>query len=346
MCPLPVTVIDVLELDAGSIVVNLGHIVSSGQVLLQGPRTTITQFGIGFGPIVGLGWGFSAWDGRPTGACAPGQVLQIGGLRVSAPPEASITVDGVLQTPQAGFNAFEVQVTGATLVPAFETGLESRLTGSFLLDWFLFPVSVGGSGFPSSPADAASFLLHGQGVFDVALSQDALRFGPSPTVEAWTWTRAEFDLQPVLEPSTLLLFGTTMAGLGLARWTQRRQGSWAFNKSREQLHGCRRALPPDARAGVLVKSGRGELAACSTAFVPARGAHHASIRISIGRCARRADPSGSTPFMFTRESLAHRRLSAWPARGRRGSRAAPKWAIGAFCDGTSATASPTDLLGP
>jgi hypothetical protein len=38
------------------------------------------------------------------------------------------------------------------------------------------------------------------------------------------FTRAEFlFLEPTPEPATLLLFGTTAAGLGLARWRQRRR---------------------------------------------------------------------------------------------------------------------------
>jgi hypothetical protein len=39
----------------------------------------------------------------------------------------------------------------------------------------------------------------------------------------WRFVSVTYDLSPVPEPTTLLLFGTTMAGLGLARWRQRRR---------------------------------------------------------------------------------------------------------------------------
>ncbi len=37
------------------------------------------------------------------------------------------------------------------------------------------------------------------------------------------WFQAEFDLAPTPEPTTLLLWSTTLSGLGFARWRRRRQ---------------------------------------------------------------------------------------------------------------------------
>jgi hypothetical protein len=41
--------------------------------------------------------------------------------------------------------------------------------------------------------------------------------------DIWSTQIVAIDLEPVPESTTLLLFGTTVAGLGLARWRRRRQ---------------------------------------------------------------------------------------------------------------------------
>jgi hypothetical protein len=41
--------------------------------------------------------------------------------------------------------------------------------------------------------------------------------------DIWSTQITKLELEPVPEPTTLLLFGTTAAGLGLARWRQRRR---------------------------------------------------------------------------------------------------------------------------
>ena len=42
--------------------------------------------------------------------------------------------------------------------------------------------------------------------------------------EGWEFRSAEGRIDPLPEPATLLLFGTTAAGLGVARWVKRRRG--------------------------------------------------------------------------------------------------------------------------
>jgi hypothetical protein len=58
--------------------------------------------------------------------------------------------------------------------------------------------------------------LTGHGLTTIELSLDS-------SGTAWGFTRITYDFNPIPEPTTLLLFGTTAAGLGLARWVKRRR---------------------------------------------------------------------------------------------------------------------------
>jgi hypothetical protein len=55
------------------------------------------------------------------------------------------------------------------------------------------------------------------------LTLDKFDFGPRLFGgEKWLYDGIRYELSPTPEPTTLLLFGTTMAGLGLARWRRRK----------------------------------------------------------------------------------------------------------------------------
>jgi hypothetical protein len=60
---------------------------------------------------------------------------------------------------------------------------------------------------------------------DSGISGQLTTFGPTTSIfNGESFTRAEFvSVEPTPEPATLLLFGATAAGLGLARWKQRRR---------------------------------------------------------------------------------------------------------------------------
>lgn len=60
---------------------------------------------------------------------------------------------------------------------------------------------------------------------DNGVSGPLTAFGPTANIfNGENFTRAQFEFaSPTPEPTTLLLFGTTAAGLGLARWRQRRR---------------------------------------------------------------------------------------------------------------------------
>jgi hypothetical protein len=63
--------------------------------------------------------------------------------------------------------------------------------------------------------DGFGFQASGPGRITVARGQEGL----------WEFRFAEARIDPLPEPATLLLFGTTAAGLGVARWVKRRRTS-------------------------------------------------------------------------------------------------------------------------
>jgi hypothetical protein len=63
--------------------------------------------------------------------------------------------------------------------------------------------------------------LSGQGTATATLFPDC--FPPDVPVCGWRISATTFDFSPTPEPTTLFLFGTTMAGVGLARWKRRSQ---------------------------------------------------------------------------------------------------------------------------
>jgi hypothetical protein len=67
---------------------------------------------------------------------------------------------------------------------------------------------------PEAFGGCVSEQFTGSGTVSLVLEQ---RCGPGPSEQCWTFQSALYDVTTP-EPATLLLFGTTAAGLGLARW--------------------------------------------------------------------------------------------------------------------------------
>src|SRR5690349_13278180 len=159
---------------------------------------------------LGPGFGFQACDGSTSfNACQPGAILAVGGEKVGLDFLGTATLDGVSHhfgiSPSD--DALLLIVSASATIPEFGDRAIAVLSGPFDLSGNFHrasDLSCSPNGFP---CPGENFSLDGHGTFDVVLK----RF---PTTGAWAWDSAEFDLQPIPEPGTLLLWGTTAAGLG------------------------------------------------------------------------------------------------------------------------------------
>lgn len=82
------------------------------------------------------------------------------------------------------------------------------------------PVGLAGTGGPASNYDFSTFFFAGL-ISDTPFSSAVI--GSFGAGQGSSFNVDNLSVSPVPEPATLLLFGTTAAGLGLARWRQRRR---------------------------------------------------------------------------------------------------------------------------
>ena|ERR1700730_311047 len=144
--------------------------------------------------------------------CPPGATMN---MNAFAGPESPghATLDGV-----------SYQSVGAAVCPAFPcAGALIHFTGQAVAPPFgdftkailKVPVDFSGTfGHNASGLDPSSEQLVASAI--ATLTLDKFDFGPQFGV-AWRYDSIQYELMPTPEPTTLLLWGTTMAGLALAR---------------------------------------------------------------------------------------------------------------------------------
>lgn len=175
-----------------------------GVVSLTGDRG-FTFNGVVFGGVTIFGPGQCL--GVPA-ACSPGKTISLRAGAVDTDLPGQATLDGAFYphvgTLDIGAHA-SLDFTGQVVAPPFGQSPTAILTvpvdfsGAFNVD------GVGGSQLIA----AARATL--------TLQQTDCCGGP-----AWLYDGIRYELEPIPEPTTLLLFGSTMAGVGLAAWRKLR----------------------------------------------------------------------------------------------------------------------------
>jgi hypothetical protein len=206
--------VEVLEFTSGSIMQ-----FRTGDALFdfRGPRGSLRIYGESGLGVRGC---IDTWPGI---ACFSAGEHQLGGY-IKDIWIGGATVDGSSNAVGgAGYLAdsliFNVNALGT--IPELGTLTQTVVTGTFELTGTLLhtvcrPFAMGACQAPLFPPTL--YELQGHGVFTLPLHRAS--FGP---LEFWKADGAIFEVVP--EPATLLLFGTSAAGLGLARLTRRRRNA-------------------------------------------------------------------------------------------------------------------------
>jgi hypothetical protein len=147
--------------------------------------------------------------------CPPGTTISV---NASTDPEfgGRATLNGVSYF--LSDNCFPTE-TCATAHPGFSGQVVAPPFGDFTKAILKVPVEFAGTFFHTENGSlfGAEQLV---GSATATLTLDKFDFGPQFGV-AWRYDGIEYELEPIPEPTTLLLFGSTMGGLGL--WSQRRR---------------------------------------------------------------------------------------------------------------------------
>lgn len=188
--------------------------VPSGTVNLGGDRGFTLNASTGLGEVVA-----AAQCSVPS--CFPGTTINLRAFSVGSDLFGQATLDGVFYPnvgdigcpppfPCAGGG---IAFSGQTVAPPFGPFTKAILKVPVDFSGSFSHVESGGGGSTEQLLAFATATLSLQ-------KFDAEPPFPGPT---WQYDSLRYELRPTPEPTTLLLFGTTAAGLGLARWSARRR---------------------------------------------------------------------------------------------------------------------------